>query len=442
MVELTGLIGHLDEVKVLVAGDLMQDAYVLGNAKRISPEAPVPVVHVTDEFQLPGGAGNVMLNLRALGANVVALGRVGSDKAGDNIKEHLGKQGVDTSGIFHQANYPTPVKNRIIANNQQMVRVDYETISEIPEVLEQQVIESLPELLEGVQAVAISDYGKGFLSPILLQALIQEAKSRDIPVIVDPKGVDYTRYKGATIIKPNLSEAYAAANLGQTAGLDVVAKSLLLTTQSQVLMITRSEEGISLFYPDGKQQDFSVDVREVKDVTGAGDTVLSMLTLAIANKLSHSDATRLANVAAGLAVEMLGCAMVTMEQLSRRLLHTDHGNKVFDEKHLFALKAALTNRRLKIVGLSSEKDLSASVLRTIFDLSKSEDHDLLVYVRDDDPDEDFVYALSAIQEVDFVILKGDSLRHLSEEIDADEVYLHDGKVLLPQEGILSLIYRS
>jgi rfaE bifunctional protein kinase chain/domain len=439
MVELTGLIGQLDEVTILVAGDLMQDAYVLGNARRISPEAPVPIVHVTEEFQLPGGAGNVMLNLRALGADVVALGRVGSDTPGETIKQHLQEKGVDVSGIFSQSGYPTPVKNRIIANNQQMVRVDHEVIAGISEELEQQVIESIPRLLEGVQAVAISDYGKGFLSPNLLQALIMEAGVRKIPVIVDPKGVDYVRYTGATIIKPNLSEAYAAANVGVETSLEEVAKKLLTLTQSEMLMVTRSEMGISLFYPDGKQLDFPVKVREVKDVTGAGDTVLAMLTLSIANGLDHEEATRLANVAAGLAIEMLGCAMVTMEQLARRLLHADHVNKVFDEKHLFALKAALTNRRLKIVGLSSERDLSASVLRSIFDVSKSDTHDLLVYVCDDEPDEDFVYALSAIQEVDFVILKGDSLRHLCEEIEADEVYLHDGKVLQPQDNVLSLI---
>lgn len=438
MVDLTGLIGHLDEVNILVAGDLMQDAYVLGKAKRISPEAPVPIVHVAEEFQLPGGAGNVMLNLRALGARVAALGRVGADPAGEAIKRQLFEKGVDISGIFEQSSYQTPVKNRIIANNQQMIRIDYETSAEIPEALEQQVIDTLPKIFEGIQAVAISDYAKGFLSPILLQALIQEALVRKIPVIVDPKGVEYSRYQGATIIKPNLSEAYAAANLDREAPLDLVAKTLLAATRSEVLMITRSEEGISLFYPDGTEQSFPVKVREVKDVTGAGDTVLSMVALAIANGLTCQEAAQLANVAASLAVEKLGCAMVTMEQLSRRLLLVDHANKVFDEKHLFALKAALKNRRLKIVSLSSLENLSASVLRAIFDLSKSEEHDLLVYVRDEAPDEDFIHALSSIQQVDFVILQRDSLRHLCEEIEADEVYLHDGKRLHRQENVLSL----
>ncbi len=168
--------------------------------------------------------------------------------------------------------------------------------------------------------IAISDYGKGFLTPSLLNRLIQEAKKREIPVIVDPKGIDFSKYKGATLLKPNLSEAYAAARLTMDYPLEAVGNQLLQQTGIESLVVTRSKEGISLFTKNASRMDFPAVVREVKDVTGAGDTVLAVIASAMANRVDLSLSCELANVAAGIAVERVGCARISLEDLTRRLL--------------------------------------------------------------------------------------------------------------------------
>ncbi len=177
MVTLVNSFSRLEKKKVLVAGDVMLDTYTVGKARRISPEAPVAVVHVHHEEHRPGGAGNVILNLISLGADVVTLGRVGSDDAGNILKDCLVQEGVNIKGLVDQKNYPTPIKNRIIAENQQIVRVDHEVVDALPELLEEQIIEQLPQLLEGISRVAISDYGKGFLTRTLLSELIDQTKA-------------------------------------------------------------------------------------------------------------------------------------------------------------------------------------------------------------------------------------------------------------------------
>jgi D-beta-D-heptose 7-phosphate kinase/D-beta-D-heptose 1-phosphate adenosyltransferase len=260
----------------------MYDTYTTGKVRRISPEAPVSVLHVLREESLPGGAGNVVLNLISLGANVVAVGRVGHDAAGKNIVQALAKEGVNTDGIIFQNQFQTPVKNRLIADAQQVLRVDFENITPIPEPIEQEVIERFPALLQDVDIIAISDYGKGFLSRSLLMGVIEMAKAKNIPIIVDPKGDDFTKYHGATILKPNLQEAYDAAKLTREASLEQVAEIIFKKVSIDMLMITRSEAGISLFKRDGGRLDFPVRSKEVKDVTGAGDTVLAMISVALA----------------------------------------------------------------------------------------------------------------------------------------------------------------
>ena len=176
MVRLTGTFSRLGCSKVLVIGDFLLDTYTIGKARRISPEAPVAVLHVQREEHRPGGAGNVVLNLISMGCEVAAIGRVGHDAGGEILLKSLRDEKVDARGMVHQSAYPTPVKNRIIADNQQIVRVDHEQIISIPELLEQQVIDALPELLKGVKVIAISDYGKGFLTRTLLSAVIEQGR--------------------------------------------------------------------------------------------------------------------------------------------------------------------------------------------------------------------------------------------------------------------------
>lgn len=424
--KLAGTFSQLGQSKILVIGDLMLDTYTVGKARRISPEAPVAVVQVHHEEHRPGGAGNVILNLISLGSEVVCVGRIGQDKAGGVLRDALQSENVNTAGVVVQPGYATPVKNRIIAEGQQIVRVDHEVVTPIPEQTEQQVIDMLPGLIKGVQVVAISDYGKGFLSKTLLLAIIELAKQEKIPVIADPKGNDFTKYSGVHILKPNLGEAYAAANMTSDASLDKVAARVLEISQADVLMITRSEAGISLFYKEGSRQDFPVRVREIKDVTGAGDTVLAMLACGVANQLPLAESVQLCNIAAGIAIEQFGCARITLSDLARRLLEYDVVNKVFDEDHIFALQQALYKRRFVILGLSSQQNLTAKLFGCMKDLSGKE---LLVFVMDKNPDGDFINLLASLNAVNFIVVHADSLSGLCRLIEPEEVYLFEGNEL-------------
>lgn len=438
MVKLTGVLSHLGKKKILIVGDLMLDTYTIGKARRISPEAPVAVVNVIKEEHRPGGAGNVALNLVSMGSEVVVLGRVGEDLHGEFLIKEIAKEGVDTCGIVMQKGYRTPVKNRIIADNQQIVRVDHEEITALPEMLEEEICKRLAHVMAGVHVVAVSDYGKGFLTRSLLAAIIDYAKSRGIPVVADPKGVDFNKYSGATVIKPNLSEAYNAAALPADATLDQVAEKVLHLSQAEVLMITRSEQGISLFHKDGKRDDFPVRVREVKDVTGAGDTVLAMLTCGLANKLSLSEAVLLSNVAAGIAIERMGCARVTLGDLARRLLHFDVENKVFDEEHIFALEKALEGRKYVVLSLSGSSGLTSAIYNSIRKLSESPHHDLLVYVRDADPDQEFINILAALHDVDFIFVSGEGLNSLCERQSPSDLYSLNDKGLQKVQDVVGI----
>jgi rfaE bifunctional protein kinase chain/domain len=439
MVRLTGTFSRLGNCKVLVVGDFLLDAYTIGKAKRISPEAPVAVVNVMREEHRPGGAGNVVLNLLSMGCEVAAVGRVGNDASGQLLLNVLQEENVDVRGMVSQQGYPTPVKNRIIAENQQIVRVDHEQILPLPEQLEQQLIEALPALLQDIKIIAISDYGKGFLSRTFLAAIIENGLVKGIPVIADPKGTDFTKYSRATIIKPNLSEAFAAAGLSTDTPLEQVAAKVLDQTQSQMLMVTRAEAGISLFHRNGQRHDFPVRAKEVKDVTGAGDTVLAMLTCAMANGLPVSEAIQLSNVAAGLSIERLGCARISLSDLARRLLEHDVANKVFDEEHLFALQEALRGRQFALLALSGEQGFTSKIFSAIHLLGKRENWDLLIYIKDTHPHEEFINLLSSLNDVDFILLNGESLRSLCNRIVPDEVYDLDEQSLQKLEGITSLI---
>jgi len=411
MVKLANILSRLNPTKILVVGDMLLDSYTMGKARRISPEAPVAIVNVQHEEHRPGGAGNVILNLLSLGAKVVAIGRIGNDWAGQRFIQALKEEDVDTSMIVTQEAYFTPVKNRIIADNQQIVRLDHEQIVSLPESLEQYIIDHLENLMQQIEVVAISDYGKGFLTPILLQAVIEQANQLGIPVITDPKGHDFKKYKGTTIIKPNLSEAYAAANLPVGSPLEAVASIVLQQCQAQLLMVTRSEAGISLFNDLGARFDFPVHAKEVKDVTGAGDTVLAMLAHAIANQLSYEEASQLCNVAAGLAIEHVGCARITLSDLALCLFEHNMSNKVFDQEHLFVLQEVLKRRPFNLLVLSKVEELTASLFQSIKKIAH-ETEALLIYIDDREPRETFIDMLSSLREVNFIVLHLDSLKSL------------------------------
>lgn len=443
MVKLSGMLSRFSPVRVLLIGDFMLDTYTTGKVKRISPEAPVSILHVQKEESRPGGAGNVALNLVSLGAKVIAVGRIGYDLGGEQLSSSLESEGVDIEHLLLEKGYKTPVKNRLIADAQQVLRVDFETISPLPSEMEEEIIHRLPPLLDKVQIIAISDYGKGFLSRSLLKRVIEMASQSGIPVIVDPKGDDFFKYQGATVIKPNMAEAYAAAKLPMGASLDQVAKVILNECNIETLIITRSEAGISLFNRAGQRFDFPVRSKEVKDVTGAGDTVLAMISLAIANKIDVIKyGAQLANIAAGMAIERLGCARIKLSEMAERLLEFDVENKIFDEEHLFALQQVLKGKRYTVLGLDSSHGMSTALFRSIRKLSsRDSERRFIVYVRDTDPDEEFVSLLSSLAEVDFIVLKCESLKNLCDIIHPDQVFIMEKEKLIALDHASALLAR-
>lgn len=431
------------QIKVLVIGDLMLDTYTTGKVRRISPEAPVSVLHVQKEESRPGGAGNVALNLVSLGAQVIAIGRVGADVSGDLLRLSLEREGVNIDGVVTQSEFKTPVKNRLIADSQQILRVDSETVSPVSTELEEQIVDLLQQSIDQVQVIAVSDYGKGFLSRFLLKNLMELAKKKNIPVIVDPKGEEFSKYQGATILKPNLSEAYQAVKMPLETPIEQVAASLLRTCAVDMLLITRSELGISLFTREGDHLDFPVRSKEVKDVTGAGDTVLAMISVAMANGLDIRYAVQLANIAAGIAIERLGCARINLAEMAERLLEFDIENKIFDEEHLFALQQVLQGKRFSLLGLTTTCGMSTALFKTIRKIvARDPGKKLIIYVRDSEPDEEFVLLLSSLAEVDFIVLKCESLQDLCETIHPHEVYLMEGETLHALSGLEALLLSS
>lgn len=308
----------LRPAKILFLGDFMLDVYTIGHVNRLSPEAPVPLLSVEEESCRPGGGGNAILNLLSLKMEVKAIGRVGDDQAGHTFLEKMRESGISHEGIFVEKNFKTPVKKRMIADNQQLLRVDYEIVKALQEETENRVKEYIKSAIADVSIVAISDYGKGFFTPSLLRYVIDLAKKIKKPLIVDPKGRDFSKYQGATLIKPNFLEAVAASGLSPDYGINEIARKILDHVSIETLMVTRGREGISLFWKSGDEAHFPVKIHKVFDVTGAGDTVLSVITVIMANQVDLKEGAFLANVAASIAIEYLGCAPVTIEQIVKR----------------------------------------------------------------------------------------------------------------------------
>lgn len=431
---LSRIFNYVAPFQVMVLGDFMLDTYTKGSIDRISPEAPVSVMHVDSVASHPGGAGNVCLNLAALGAKVYAIGRCGKDQAGEDLAAELQKKGVDTSCFVYQQGYITPIKNRLIASHQQVLRVDQETIKPLDDKVEASLLDSICCLMDDCQIIAISDYNKGFLTPTLLTFVIGKAREKNIPVVVDPKGEDFSKYKQATIVKPNLKEAYLAAQLPKDKSIKEVAQKLLHQTESEYILITRSQEGISLFDSSCSQVDFPVSVKEVKDVTGAGDTVLATLCLSLANGLKIQHAAMLANIAAGIAIEKVGCAQISLSQLARRLLEVDSTSKIFDESHLFALQHVVREHPFSLLAIHSKDGFYSELFQAIRALKKDKNKELILYITDDLPNESMIDLLSSLQEVDFIIIKEDCLHGIFDSIKIKESYMMENKKLKAFRG--------
>ena len=307
-------LGDLSTVRLLIVGDVMLDRYWFGEVSRISPEAPVPVVKVERSEERPGGAANVARNAAALGARVTLLALVGNDEPGESLRRLMKEGGIDASLHVDDA-VSTTVKLRVIGRQQQLLRIDFET-QPSHEVLRAKLSE-FEQRLPNCDAVVFSDYGKGGLTHI--SEMIALARAAGKTVLVDPKGDDYSIYAGATIITPNRSEMREVVGRWKDeADLERKATALRTELALDALLVTRSEEGMSLFHADGAIHEKAV-AREVFDVSGAGDTVIATLAVMRAQGAGWAQAIHVANVAAGVVVGKLGTAVVTRDELETAL---------------------------------------------------------------------------------------------------------------------------
>jgi D-beta-D-heptose 7-phosphate kinase/D-beta-D-heptose 1-phosphate adenosyltransferase len=304
-----------------VAGDFMLDEYLWGKVERISPEAPVAVVEVERETRTLGGAGNVVNNLVALGAQVEVLGLVGEDNPGHLLKQEMVRLGVGVDGLFTDPGRRTSRKTRVIGAAQQVVRIDRETRTPAPPAFEQAAREFLRGRLPGLHALVLSDYAKGVLTPPVLKELIAQGRQHGYPVVVDPKGADYSGYAGATVITPNRKEAEVAVGYTLARREDLVrAGSTLRESLSlEYLLITLGAEGMLLFAAGRPELALPTRAQEVFDVSGAGDTVAAVMALGLAQWGDPVLAATLANVAAGVVVGKVGTAPIFRAELAREL---------------------------------------------------------------------------------------------------------------------------
>lgn len=312
------LIDRFGRLKVLVIGDLMLDHFIWGTVSRISPEAPVPVVQVTHENDMAGGAGNVAVNMAALGAEVYVVGLVGQDATAARLISKFHEAHIRTEYLVRTPDRPTILKTRIIAQHQQVVRFDREKKDELPLDIAKMLRDQVEQALPHVDAVVLSDYAKGVVSPSLIRALILATRRSGIPVTVDPKIENFSYYQQVTCVTPNLKEAMEGAGvhtIRNDQDVERLGEKILKKLKADSLLITRGEKGMSLFEKKKKPVHIPTRAREVFDVTGAGDTVISTLTLALAAGSGLRAAAELANEAAGIVVGKLGTATVTRPEL-------------------------------------------------------------------------------------------------------------------------------
>lgn len=308
------IIGNFRKVKMAVIGDLMIDDYIIGNVERISPEAPVPVVSVKEERFVLGGAGNVINNLATLGVKTYCYGVIGDDIDGDRLKKSLKLLGVNTEGLIRSEDRPTIVKRRILGGNQQLLRIDWEDPTNINGILEETILSNLKENIENIDAIILSDYDKGVLTERVAKEAIKLARKYGKIVTVDPKPSNIMNYVKASSMTPNKKEALECAKLPKGTDIDTVGTTIREKLQLDNLLLTRSEEGVSLYDSEGVEN-IPTFAKEVYDVTGAGDTVISVYTLAKAAGASWTEAARIANTAAGVVVGKIGTSTVTKEEI-------------------------------------------------------------------------------------------------------------------------------
>jgi len=315
------IISKFSKAKILVVGDLILDEFIWGSCSRISPEAPVPVVWAERESYMPGGSSNVASNIRALKGNVYIAGVVGLDQRAEKLIELLSAEGVTTEGIITDPSRPTTLKTRIIAGHQQVVRVDREKVDYLTPSILKDIVSYAEKTISRVDAVIIEDYGKGVITPALLKPIIKCAQKNKKIIMVDPKEEHLLYYKGVTSLTPNNYEASAVTGIKIKGDktLKAAGEKILKQLKSESVLITLGEKGMCLFEKNGKVTHISTAAQEVFDVSGAGDTVISVFTLALTCGASLRDAARIANIAAGIVVGKVGVAVVNQKELINKI---------------------------------------------------------------------------------------------------------------------------
>jgi D-beta-D-heptose 7-phosphate kinase/D-beta-D-heptose 1-phosphate adenosyltransferase len=303
--------------RVLIVGDVMLDEYIWGEVRRISPEAPVPVVEIQRRTYVPGGAANTAANVVSLGGTALLGSVVGCDHQSENLQTALVQCGVDPGGLIVEDERPTTTKTRVVAHSQQVVRVDSEVCRPLSAQTENSLLDWVEEQLRNADACILSDYAKGVVTPRVAEGCLRMARQAGKPVVVDPKGSNYAKYRGATVVKPNIHEAERLAGEEITDGpsLAAVGQRLSHLLDGAALLITRGAKGMSLFRNGSQPVHIPTVAHNVFDVTGAGDTVLGALAMGLAAGLSLEQAAQIANRAAGIVVGKIGTATVTLEEL-------------------------------------------------------------------------------------------------------------------------------
>lgn len=313
------LVSRFGERRIIVYGDVMLDEFVWGDVTRISPEAPVPVVEIRRESVHLGGAANVLSNLRALGVRSSLVGVVGQDRAGERVRSELREAGAldAEENLVVDVSRPTTVKTRIIAHSQLVVRADRERRTPLDATVEERVVETLRRLLRDADALVVSDYDKGAVTPAALDQVLHAAEAAGVPVLIDPKIRNFDSYRPATLVTPNHHEALKVTNTEDDTdeGMARAARAIRERLGCRSVLITRGERGMMLLEEDGEPVYVPTAAREVFDVTGAGDTVIATLAASIAAGASLAEAAMLANHAAGIVVAKLGTATASADEL-------------------------------------------------------------------------------------------------------------------------------
>jgi len=414
-------ISKFNQCHLLVVGDLMLDEYVWGEVDRISPEAPVQIVAVKNEDYALGGSGNVVNNIAALGAKVTVAGVIGSGSNGQLMLQMFQQIGVDTAGIFQEPDRPTTKKTRIIAANQHVIRIDRETKTSISDTTLEKLADFIENKIPAVDVILISDYGKGLITNTLLARLAATARKHNKIAIADPKGLDFSKYSGVSVLTPNQKEASLASGIEITdeSSLTEAGHKIMQIAGIDKLLITCGQDGMVFIRPNKAPYRISAKARQVYDVSGAGDTVLAVLGLAIAAGESLESGMALANTAAGIVVGKVGTATVSRQELLSTLQPSDDDNrsKLKRLSELAALRKELKKQNKRLVMTNGCFDLLHTGHIVLFSASKQLGDILVVAIDDDDsvkalkgPGRPVISAkervriLSALDAVDYVVV--------------------------------------